>query len=298
IVVFARDPALGDVLWNIAGLLLGVAAASLPTVRHAAERVDVSPWLSPPVLIILSWLLVFAVPFVPAISPSEIWYSIKPLWEVRGWRLEPLLTSAAVWLAVGLLLQDVLGNRRVAVSLALMALLGLSLLLPAVVAENALERGYVLGGLAGTALWILLSYVLRLPAVWLNGLAVGLLIAVLIYRGLTPLEARPVTGRFLWLPFAGALIGPLLQNIRAMLIKLTIYGAMLWLTRGQGRFTLLVWGALLALVSAIEVAQLYLWSGVPESTDPLLVVLIAIGIALWERRKSQRAAEKKGDSAH
>ncbi len=113
-------------------------------------------------------------------------------------------------------------------------------------------------------------------------LAILLAIAI-VFQGLAPFDPRPVIATFNWFPFHGFLGGSMYHNTLALLQKTFLYSSLIFLLRELGLPWLkaaLLTGCLLFL---IEAAQIYFGGHTPEITDPLLVILFALGMAELDR---------------
>ncbi|MEP6716218.1 MAG: VanZ family protein, partial [Terriglobia bacterium] len=159
-------------------------------------------------------------------------------------------------------------------------------------------------------LWILLSLLLipaqvfvltrqPSPAEWAGALAGAIIfcvwgarpavawffIAILVVRGLAPFQFTPSAQPFTWIPFQGFLETSWQAGIRFLLEKVFYYGACIWLLQ---RLTAQWWQSVAltsAVLLAIEVAQRWLPGRTPEVTDPLLAIVLGVG--LWALRESK-----------
>jgi hypothetical protein len=130
-------------------------------------------------------------------------------------------------------------------------------------------------------------------------LAILLSISI-VFQGLAPFDPRPVIATFNWLPFHGFFGGSMYHNTLALLQKTFLYSSLVFLLRELGLSWLkaaLLTGFLLFL---IEAAQIYFGGHTPEITDPLLVILFALGMVELDRlapvshkRKKKSCGAKK-----
>lgn len=271
-----RNPQLQDVIWNTLGMTLGMALASVPSVRDRLAGARESAWISPAGILIGAWMLTLALPFVPSIDFAAFKESLKPLFLRPNFDAADTFTRAVGWFAIWCLLEGLVArNRRLFALAGLMAIgFGLQILM----IRNEITLADALGSVIAL-LATLTAVGLRIRSERLA--AAGILVAIL-WQGLTPVYFGGEPAFFYWIPFAGALIGDLLTNVQATADKLFLYGAGLWLLRRGG----LKWPAAIILVSSIsafiEIGQIYLHSGTPEITDPLLVLGLGYFFSRWQ----------------
>ena len=113
-------------------------------------------------------------------------------------------------------------------------------------------------------------------------------LAVIAVRGLAPFhfvaEPAPVN----WVPFVPMLSGDW-QSLGGVLLEKTFYyGTAIWLLRTTG----LKWMSSMILVAAvlgsIETLQIHLPGRVPETTDPVLAILLGFVLAILSRETGKR----------
>lgn len=270
-----RNPQLQDVIWNTLGLVLGMALASLPSVKDRLAGVRGSDWISPAGMLVSVWMLTLALPFVPSIDFAAFKESLKPLLLRPTFDAADTFSRFVVWFAIWCLLDDLYAkNRRF---LALIGLMAAGFGLQIIMIRNSISLADALGAL--TAL-VAVLFAQRFSSKPDRIAAAGILIAI-VWQGVTPAILRETPAFFYWIPFSGALVGDLLGNIYATAEKFFLYGAgILLLTRGGMRW--LTAAALVASISgAVELTQVYLNSGTPEVTDPLLVFALGYFLSRW-----------------
>jgi hypothetical protein len=105
----------------------------------------------------------------------------------------------------------------------------------------------------------------------------------IVLQGLAPFDPRPEISTFSWLPFHSFFGGSMYHNILALLQKIFFYSGLIFLLRELG----LTWlrSALQTgfLLLFIEASQTYFSGHTPEITDPLLALLLALGMAELDR---------------
>jgi VanZ family protein len=284
-----RVPSLADVIWNAVGLAAGMGLAAVPVLRRrlaAPGRPDV---LSIPGVLVLAWIAYRLVPFVPTLDFQSVKDSLKPL--LRDRILDPVAAyrDLAGWLACFHLAAL---RRRPLLHASLLVATVLSA--EVLVIHNAVDGSDVAGAATAIALWVALARHPRMAPALLALVLTGS-IAV---SGLAPFELRDAPGEFHWVPFSGSLGGSTLLNLRAILEKAYVYGALLWLLR-EARLARTAAAALaVSILAALEAAQTRLVGHTPEITDPLLALVLALLFAGLDRGGAPDRALEDGDPAH
>lgn len=266
-----RTPQIQDVIWNGLGLAMGIAVALLPSVRDRMSGARPSRWVSPSGLLVGLWMFALALPLVPSIDFASFKESLKPLLLRPQFSGVDAFAVFGSWVAVGCLLDELVKPPRQLASLAL--LIAVSFALKILMVRSAITVSDAVGSVA--ALFAVLA-MLRMGSPRMRYLSVAaILLLAILWAGLSPLMPRTSPAGFQWVPFSGALVGDLLTNVRATAEKLFLYGAAVWLLM-RGSWSLRKSAVVVAAVTlVVECAQMFLISGVPESTDPLLVLGIA-----------------------
>lgn len=252
-----RFQELTDIGSNTVGALLGAAGAA------AARRRISSPYLT---LILVCWL-------------GNRWYPATPLPPTRL----DLLRYFVAWLAVGLMLEAMLGASRSRV--ALPVLLAVSLLLRALKVIEPLEAA---GGAAAALLWGFALWRMRARAAIVAALFVSL-VAVL---ALAPFHFSADARAFGWVPFRSFLEAPTDSAIRAFFEKAFLYGGMIWLLVRAGFSS--AWAAACGatLVFGLRLIQVYLPGRSAEITDTILVLMLAAMMKLVSIASARSAAPR------
>jgi len=187
----------------------------------------------------------------------------------------PTLLSAAEWIAVSRLLIAA-GARRPVAWLAV-----LLVLLP--VQFGIVNRAPLPADLEGAAIALAACFLIN--ADWLAGI---LLLTAVALRGLAPFHFEDPARAFLWVPFGGLLENAWQNSIVILLGKLFQYGASIWLL-ARGRMRLFRATFLVTLVlAAIEALQTRIPGHVAEINDPLLAVMLGLGLRallVWRSRR-------------
>jgi hypothetical protein len=143
--------------------------------------------------------------------------------------------------------------------------------------------------LAGAVLACVCSYLLS-GYHWRAALVAGLIVSLLILRGLAPYHWSSIANPFSWIPFSGFLEADREFGLLTFLRKCFWYGSAIWLLRAAG--WRLAWAAVAValLLGAIEVIQIHLPGRVAEITDPLLALILALTLGLSERLQNLRSS--------
>lgn len=276
-----RVPRLSDAIWNTAGLLIGLGAATLPALRPGRPAMAAS--LSVPVLLIGLWFGFRLVPFVPSLDVQNVKDSLKPL------LLTPLPVNllaaahaAAAWLACGVLWRGARGGRppigQVLDLRSAAFVMGAVFAAEILIVDNVVTSADVLGACAALAGWAFVLPRLARPE---RGVAL-VLAATVVAAGLAPFELRADPIPFEWLPFRGLLGGSMVANVASLLERLFNFGTLIWLLAGlRVPFTVAVLGVV-GMAAGLEAAQTVIVGRTPEITDPLLALLIGVAIRLWD----------------
>ena len=282
-----RAPQIQDIFCNGLGMAAGILIAAVPGVENAFRNADKSRWLSPSALLIGVFFLSVAVPFVPSIDYAAFKNSLKPL--LKSPVFEPMVTFQVmvIWLGVACLL-DGLWRERNRQRLALIALMALAFFLQIIIVRNQITLADALGAITALALWF--TIVERLH--YRRLLVAVLILASVIWTGLSPFVFRAEPGRFYWLPFTGALYGVLLLQTKVMLLKVFLYGAPIYLLMKSGRPILWVTMGVGTLALLIEGMQTYIQGRTPESTDAFMALIIGTLLMVREHQITSRTANQ------
>ena len=289
-----RIAALKDAIWNTLGLTLGMFFALVA--NNYILRLHIKRPAIPliPLVLLGTWCTYRLIPFVPTIDFQEIKDSLKPLLLHPEISLLAVCINAVSWMLAGYFLKYLPGPGGTLGKLGLLmaGIFGLEVLIVA----NDVTASNIVGALI--ALMFSAMFLDRIKGI-ATMLAILLAISIVL-QGLAPFDPRPVIATFNWLPFHGFLGGSMYHNTLALLQKTFLYSSLIFLLRELGLSWLkaaLLTGCLLFL---IEAAQIYFRGHTPEITDPLLVILFALGMAELDRlapvlhkRKKESCEAKK-----
>jgi VanZ family protein len=278
-----RTPSLRDVVLNVISTSLGAI------IGYAYHRIESSralrPWLSsaaidPVVAALLAcWIAVHSIPFLPKLGLYRAWEAIVTLRNLE-WTSGGSAWWFACYLILASLLRTIVWPKRFWNAFILIA--GASLLAQIVFRRHQLEFDECIG--FGIAL-PLVAWFQRSP-VWSASLSLwGFIIAGLLVTALYPFNFTPPPRALNWMPFSGVLDVEMQNGVTSLLAKTFLYGGALWVgSRACGNLT--VPTTLLVLVTgAIEGLQMWLPTRTPESTDPLMMLLLAGLIAVARQRR-------------
>lgn len=191
----------------------------------------------------------------------------------------PILLNAAEWFAVGRLLLAA-GARP-----PFRWLLVLLLLVP--VQFGIVNHSPKIGDFAGAALAALLFRFFGMGPSADRLAGIALLLALTI-RGLAPYHLEGSAQAFLWIPFGGLLGGEWQNAISILLGKLFRYGASIWLLHRSGLGTIQATAIVIMVLAGIEMLQIWIPGHVAEIADPLLALLLCLGLRAAGRGYLQR----------
>ena len=275
-----------DLVNNILGSGLGVLAgfaftqiADVPVtgpVFHVRDRSAIA--------LLFFWVSSLLFPLFPVLS-LDIWRAkVSAFIDTPLISPIPILLSAAEWFAVGRLL-SMAGARS-----PFRWLLVLLLLVP--VQFGIVSHSPMPADFAGAALAVLLFHFFGKgpSADRLAGIA---LLLSLTLRGLAPFHFEGPPRVFLWIPFGGLLATEWQDAIPILLGKLFQYGASIWLLSRVGLGTLRATAIVTVVLAGIEALQTRIPGHVAEINDPLLAVLLCLGLrALYKLPGSSMADEE------
>jgi len=275
-----RDPSIMDIASNFGGGCLGalVAACSRPAVEaRLRERATADA----PAARFLLVLFAFAqwYPFFPLLSRHRLAEQFLSF-SHGSLLLVPVWENAATWFACALALRVLLG-RLGPVWLAV-AMAGLSARLT--IEGRSLTLSEVTGVAVAVLLWVATPDALRLRA------GLFLIASYILASQLAPFRVSAQPSAFWWVPFSATFQADRSSASIVLARKAFAYGSTLWLL-GRSGFGRLWSASLLAGVLLVtEGIQMYLPGRIPESTDAVLVLLMAFILWRLEPALPQRAA--------
>jgi VanZ family protein len=263
----ARDAALGDAVWNTAGILLGIALAGLLRTTHGrADATRASTQLMP-LLLVTAWVLLQWLPLVPSLDLQLIAGQVRPLLAEPDWMLGRFAVGLATALVLGHLLRQLLAPAWASLAHPLL-ITGVLWSKPLFV-QASIDPSELAGLSLGLLLWPLLQRRRPHPAI---GLALSLIVAWSL-EALAPYVLADHAQTVQWLPFAALLESSMLNNLRSLGGSLFIYLAALYLVQSATGRAMSFSVGLAVWVAGLELAQILLPGRTPDMTEPLLVLL-------------------------
>ena len=255
-----RSTSMFDVVCNVTGAAAGVLLAG------AAEGMLRPVQISGPLMLLACWLVYQLFPFMPVLSRTQLRLKVHALMAAPFSALQ-MFYAFAEWLAVAKLVEAVSRSRRPRLLAAV-----LLLVLPARLLVEGRAFGWSEAAGAGLALVV--------PA---GAAAAALLLAAMLaVRGLSPFHIRTSAASFHWVPFVGMFESDWIFGMRTLFAKCFQYGAAVWLFQAAGWPPAFAAAGMALLLGIIEAAQAYMGAPhIAEITDPLLVLLMTIVLALF-----------------
>lgn len=265
-----RDCSLADLVSNTCGTLAGAAAALLfaPASDRAAHRRGRRTPLSPLVLLI-PWTCAQLYPFFPALSRTHLRNTLLAVLAPIAFSPADILTVAAGWFAAAVLLEALFGRFKPLWFLAAL----LCLPLRGIIATRTLHLEEVCGGAIALALWTVLPTAHRLR------FALALMAAAIVVSELAPLRFSATAAHFSWIPFGATMASARESGLIVFCRKLFDYGSLLWLANRCGISYAAGAAVLAPALLVMEFAQRYMPGRIPEITDSVMAILMAL--ALW-----------------
>lgn len=278
-----RSPSMGDVIWNMVGCGIGLPLGGLLLSLRRADAVDRRRHIAALLLVgcvLLEWL-----PLVPSIDFALIKSQLKTLLAAAAWRPSELATSFVSYAIAGWALSVWLAGGRFVLAY---GLLGAALLVGKLfIVHGLLDASVLLGAVLGGAAWLALRALAgRRAAGWLA----LLLLAAYTLGALAPYRLRESPAAMNWLPFAGFLKGAMIDNSRALLAELLLFGAVLQLARETGSPLRAATIVLSLWVFIVEALQCLVEGRSGDVTTALLALLA--GVALGTGDASAAPAQR------
>ena len=261
-----RSAALADVIWNMVGMALGIAAAGMIG-RRSSERMHAFDWASiVPLSVLALWLLTELLPLVPSLDLQKFKDALKPLLLGFNFSFPAAFMHAAGVVVAGSAIMA-LGRRPVSwLAVAFILVLAGKI----AIMNLSLDASLILGILAGYSGCLV---ALRLDQTRLFEVAFWVMLVAWTLSAITPFSPAQ-GGTFNGVPFATMLQGSMEIGIRGLAQSLFIYTALLWLAQRTGlgikkaMVGLVIWSCL------IELIQMGLLGRTADVTEPILLLLV------------------------
>ena len=276
-----------DLYANVAGTALGALVGGLagadfrwPLLREiAANRV--------PALLLSAWVGYTLFPYVPTVDVHKYWNALKPLIYHPTLTGYALLHHTAIWLAIGSLIEGIVGPKRGWLLFPLF--IGFVLVAKVAMVDTVLTMAEVVGAGLAVGLWGVLALDSRLRNIVIALLFGGYVIA----ERLEPFQFVAPGRSFGWVPFLGFMAGSLELAVLSFLQKFFLFGSSIWLAAKAGlqlRSSIIVTAAILF---ATSYADAYLPNRTAEITDAVMALLIGAVFALVETNTRRNGAPVK-----
>jgi VanZ family protein len=264
-----RVTQMGDVYANGAGALAGAIAAAIlrrdlePGARVRMLTLEIT-WRPFAALLMICWLANRLFPYFPAIgfhvSDFHAAFTAPGLLEV--------FKQTAFWLALGVLLESMLGVGRSRAVLAL--IIAVVLIARVFVIDGPISATETGGAVLAALAWLALS-----RAAHSRIIVAALFVALVILETLAPFHFSASPRTFGWIPFASFIAGPRESGVRVFFEKAFTYGALVWLPvrAGTSFAAAAIFGV--ALEFALRQAQVFLPGRSAEITDAVMVLMLA-----------------------
>lgn len=286
--------------WDVLCNTIGAVAGATLVILGASRQLGRKPRIEEPLaaLLVLAWLAYRLFPYLPSIDLQAWRDNLKPL------LLHPVLEPGrtvwlfACWTAAALLAQAALGRMvaRWAVPLGL----SLGVAAEVVIPGKALTPAEAFAPILAWAAWTVLRGRRRTAPL----IATALITAVLAER-LEPFVFAFPTREFGWIPFRSLLGGSREAAVAAILLKLFLYGALLWWLLRSGLRLPVATGLAVPIVLGASLLQTVIPGRSAEITDTLMVLGLAVifhlakaavGVSRAEATWRSRAARRQATS--
>ena len=273
----SRVVSIYDIAANTIGTLLGAAFGWKNwRIKLSGFRADGHQHAVFPVLLLCAWLGSQLFPFVPTLDVQNAKDALKPLFFGEFLPLNAL-NSFIVTLIVCQLAQTLAlpGRFRTVLTLLPLAVIAVK----PFILGGTISQAKILGTLLGLSVWrYILSRIRRN-----TGILALLLTAQIVIQGLSPFVFNSNRGNFSFIPFTGFMHGSMLINVLSFIEKGFLYGALIWLLVKIGlrlRFSMIL---SVALLTGIEIMQMFQPGRVSEITDPILVIILGFFLYFTEK---------------
>ena len=251
----ARECSASDMVCNVSGTVLGVTLGSLyqQWITRFLAQAEKAKFLHPSgaVLLLYTWLAYQAFPLFPALSRTRLAEKFRALFADVSISPIETFTFFVEWLVVAQLLRKCTGRTADPPIVPSPA---------AGAAGQTFNRGQdshlvrIGRRSVGVYLLILLKRISGARSV----LSVGLIVSLLILRGLAPYHWSSVANPFSWIPFSGFLAADREFGMLTFVRKCFWYGSAVWLLRAAGWRLARAAVAVALLLGAIEIIQIHL----------------------------------------
>jgi VanZ family protein len=276
-----------DLYANVAGTALGAFGGNLtdrnfrwPLLREiAANRI--------PALLLSAWIGYSLFPFVPTVDLQKYWNALKPVIFHPALTGYGLLRHIAIWLAIGSLIEGIVGPKRGGLLFPLFV--AVVLLAKVLMVHTTLTMAEIVGAGLAVGGWGVLALGGHLRNIVIALIFSGYVIA----ERLEPFQFGATAGSFSWVPFLGFMSSSFEVAVLSFLQKFFFFGSSIWLVAKAGlrlRSSIIVIAVILFTTSY---ADAYLPNRTAEITDTAMALLIGALFALSETKARRNDASVK-----
>jgi glycopeptide antibiotics resistance protein len=264
-----RHTSLVDVATNVSGAIAGAVAAMLAERAFGPFGLRVrsgKPRDASALALLGSFVASLLFPLFPVFGRTALRIKIAAI--LHGPVFDPVLffSALASWYAAGLMMRAAgVGKPVTSIGLALAPLA-----LQVFIVHHEPWIAVVVGAIAGAVL----ACTLRPAAP-----AAGLVMLMIVVRGLQPFHFARSAQPFLWIPFGGFLAMDWATGVDIIFQKIFYYGSAVWLLCAAGVRLRTATFAVTFLLACLEGVQILIPAHTAEITDPLLALLLGFGIA-------------------
>lgn len=284
-----RSAALADVVWNMAGMLLGaVAALLMRKYLRASVLPSFDSKLIVPSAILVLWLLTELLPLVPTLDLQKFKDAIKPLLLQPDFSLSGLIAHAAGIVVAGAAVSVLSKKPLIWLTILMLVVLAGKVAIIRLVLDATVISGLLTG-------YLIYIFLLRQNARKLFDVSFWVLLLAWTIERVTPFIVAS-DGAMNLIPFATMLEGSMQTNVTGLSQSLFIYTALLWLGQEMGGNLRGIAAGTIAWSILLELTQMILLGRTADITEPLLVLLVAWALSetqsYLQRTQSQSAPEK------
>ena len=267
----ARDAVLGDVFWNMGGLILGALPFCSAGMRRAVRNRSVQAGAVLPIFLIVCWYGAELAPYVPNIDFQSFKDALKPLLLYPTFYPLSFIGDYAARVAVAYLTARV--GPCMMDWLLLIGVMGLMFAAKVVVVKNVVTLSDAAAA-AALATW---GFLLRRFS------RSALVVAVLLAASIPVVDLKPFTvydaaSAFQWIPFAMADGSAAVDVVERVAEKVFQCGALIFLLLSSGFRAGLVFVLGFGLFVGIETVQMWVGDSGPSITDPLIAAMASLAV--------------------
>lgn len=274
----ARSASMGDVVWNLAGSLLGAGIGRMLSTRPRLFAGLSSGQIRATYMLAI-WLAIEWLPLVPSLDFQLFKQHARDFLSFGSTTLGTLCRYMALGVFVGELSAAVVGLQRS--WMLQIVLMGGCLLGKFVMVDTSPSGAMPLGLAAGLLAWFAIRRLAEDRRV--ACIAIVLLLGYSI-DALAPFALKVEPSAFGWLPFDELLQGSMLINLRSLAQNLFVYAAILFCLQAIGSNGVVAGIGLAFWVLIMEITQVIVATRTAALTEPLLVAFMGpLMQATWQR---------------